>query len=327
MTNVTTETAVAPIVEVKGVRLSFSVNRGMLRRAESLEAVKGVSLQVMPGETYGLVGESACGKSTLALLMLGLLEPTSGTIRIDGDPLSSLGRLEKARRIQPVFQDPYSSLNPRQSIFEAICRPLDVHGTGTSAERRKRTEDAMDIVGLPRRFAERLPSQLSGGQRQRVAIARALILRPKVLICDEPTSALDVSVQAQILNLLMDLRDELGLTYILISHDLAVVELVANRVGVMYLGKIVEERQTEALFGDPQHPYTRALLASVLTPDPGFGVPDTSLGDFPDPLHPPPGCAFHPRCPRAMSVCATRIPDPLDEKSGYVRCHLYESKH
>jgi len=225
---------------------------------------------------------------------------------------------------QPVFQDPYSSLNPRRSIASIVALPLEVHGIGTTTERRRRAIDMLERVGLPARHAASTPGQLSGGQRQRVAIARALVMQPEVVICDEPTSALDVSVQAQILNLLLDLRRDFDLTYVFISHNLAVVEHVATRVAVMYLGKVVEEADTADLFRNPRHPYTRALLASVLTPEPGLGLPETGLGlAFPDPINPPPGCTFHPRCPQRMANCSLQVPTPLKDAGGLVACHLY----
>jgi peptide/nickel transport system ATP-binding protein len=279
---------------------------------------------VRQGEVLGIVGESGCGKSTLARMILGLIPPTSGTIRLGGRELSAVPRRERARRMQPVFQDPYSSLNPRRRIADIVALPLDVQGTGTARERRKRALAALDKVGLPARYADSYPSQLSGGQRQRVAIARALVTEPEIVVCDEPTSALDVSVQSQILNLLMDLRCDLGLTYIFISHNLAVVEHLATRVAVMYLGRVVELAPAEAIFSAPKHPYTQALLASVLTPEPGRGIPDAGLGAAPpDPLNPPLGCPFHPRCPRAFAPCATTMPRDVAAGGATVACHLH----
>ena len=259
-------------------------------------------------------------------MLLGLLSPSSGAILLNGTPVSDFTRLDLARRIQPIFQDPYSSLNPRKSIGDIIALPLHVHGTDSAAERRRKVEEIMELVGLPPRYVSSYPSQLSGGQRQRVAIARALIMRPEIVICDEPTSALDVSVQSQILNLLMDLRQELGLTYILISHNLAVVEHIATRVAVMYLGRIVEEKDTDSLFRGAEHPYTQALLASVLTPEPGRGIPDAQLGvEFPNPLDPPSGCAFHPRCPHTVDLCERKAPRPIARgRGGFTECHLYD---
>ncbi len=315
-----------PILETCDVTRRFVVSAGMFRQKQSLKAVNGVSLQVHKGEVVGLVGESGCGKSTLALMLLGLLPPSSGEILFDGRPVSSFPRLELARRIQPIFQDPYSSLNPRKTIGDIISLPLRVHGVGNTADRQRKVDEIMELVGLPRRYLSNYPSQLSGGQRQRVAIARALIMRPEIMICDEPTSALDVSVQSQILNLLMDLRKELGLTYILISHNLAVVEHIATRVAVMYLGRIVEQKETEALFRRAEHPYTQALLASVLTPEPGLGIPDAQLGvEFPNPMNPPPGCTFNPRCQHAVGLCAEKAPRPVPRgPAEFVECHLYD---
>ncbi|MGH6619957.1 MAG: ABC transporter ATP-binding protein [Alphaproteobacteria bacterium] len=314
------------LLETFDVTRSFAVGAGIFSKKQSLKAVNGVSLRVDKGDVLGLVGESGCGKSTLALMLLGLLPASSGNILFDGKPVSHLPRLELARRIQPIFQDPYSSLNPRKSIGDIISLPLRVHGASTAAERQRKVDEIMELVGLPRRYISNYPSQLSGGQRQRVAIARALIMRPEIVICDEPTSALDVSVQSQILNLLMDLRQELGLTYILISHNLAIVEHIATRVSVMYLGRIVEEKETEALFRRAEHPYTQALLASVLTPEPGLGIPDAQLGvEFPNPMDPPAGCTFHPRCPHAAVVCSRKAPRPVPRgMAGFTECHIYD---
>jgi peptide/nickel transport system ATP-binding protein len=312
------------LIELAGVRRDFLVAGGMFRAKRPLHAVNGVSLEVARGEVLGLVGESGCGKSTLARMLLGLLAPSAGEIRFDGRALAAHDARALARRIQPVFQDPYGSLNPRKPVAAIIGLPLDVHGIGTPAERARRVEEMMERVGLARRLAQNYPNQLSGGQRQRVAIARALVTRPEVVVCDEPTSALDVSVQSQILNLLAELRRDLGLTYVFISHNLAVVEHIATRVAVMYLGRIVEEADTVRLFREPRHPYTRALLASVLTPEPGCGVPDTHLGAaYPNPLEPPAGCAFHPRCPSIMAQCRTVAPAPTGNAGQRVECHLY----
>lgn len=314
-----------PMLEARDVTRVFQVSQGFMRARRPLHAVNGVTLTVRQGEVLALVGESGCGKTTLARMLLGLLPPTSGSLRIGGEPITGLPRRDVARLVQPVFQDPYSSLNPRKSIGSIITLPLVIQGDGDRSEWRRRVEDMMELVGLSRRLYDNYPSQLSGGQRQRVAIARALINRPRIVICDEPTSALDVSVQSQILNLLQDLRRELGLTYMLISHNLAVVEHMADRVAVMYLGRIVEETDTATLFTSPKHPYTDALLKSVLTPEPGLGVPDTQLGAaYPNPLDMPKGCRFHPRCKAAMDVCCRMEPKPITQGQGFVECHLYD---
>jgi peptide/nickel transport system ATP-binding protein len=313
------------LIEIRGLERTFSVKRGMFSSRTELKAVAGIDLDVMKGEVLAIVGESGCGKSTLAKMLLGLLSPTAGSIRFDGRAMSEVARADIARRMQPVFQDPYSSLNPRRRIASIVAFPLAVQGVGTSEKRRAQAIAALERVGLGARYADSFPSQLSGGQRQRVAIARALVTEPEIVVCDEPTSALDVSVQAQILNLLADLRRDLGLTYVFISHNLAVVEHVATRVAVMYLGRIVEIGETRQIFTRPRHPYTEALLASALTPVPGLGIPDAGLGESsPDPLSPPSGCTFHPRCSKAISLCATRGPEPIATAEGFVRCHLHD---
>ncbi|WP_208229112.1 ATP-binding cassette domain-containing protein [Brenneria izadpanahii] len=252
----------------------FRLNRGLFSRAGEIRAVNEVSLRIRRGETLGLVGESGCGKSTLAKMLLGLLPPTSGNVLIEGREIDSGNRKEMASRIQPIFQDPYSSLNPRRTVADIVEVALRLHGIGTPEERKARVKEMLDVVGMPARTHSQYPGQLSGGQRQRVAIARALIMRPDILICDEPTSALDVSVQAQILNLLLALKQEFGLTYLLISHNLSVVEHLVDHVAVMQKGTIVEQGTREQIFHSPQHPYTKSLLASVLTPEPGLGIPD-----------------------------------------------------
>ncbi len=270
-----------------------------------------------------LVGESGSGKTTLSRLMLGLIAPTTGTVALEGRPLASYSRREIARRMQVVFQDPYSSLNPRQTIGRIVAQPLLVHQVGNASGRARTVAEMLDVVGLPRRLLGAYPGQLSGGQRQRVVIARALVLRPGILICDEPTSALDISVQSQILNLLLELRREFGLTYVLISHNLSVIEHMATDVAVMYLGRIVEHAPAEALFKAPRHPYTRVLLRSTMTIAPGAGLPDIRLGGTsPDPSAIPSGCRFHPRCPEAVPVCSTLIPPRVEQSSGFTECHL-----
>ena len=318
---------VPPVLEMREVTRTFQIRKGIFSPKQPLHAVNGVNISVDKGEVLGLVGESGCGKSTLAKMLLGLLPASSGDILVDGEPVASHDRIFISRKIQPIFQDPYSSLNPRKSIADVISLPLRVHKIGDPAQRRKQVEEMLDVVGLPRRVYDSYPNQLSGGQRQRVAIARALIMRPEVVICDEPTSALDVSVQSQILNLLMDLREEFGLTYVLISHNLAVVEHMATKVAVMYLGRIVEQAPTDEIFARARHPYTVALLQSVLTPEPGLGVPESQLGlVFPNPIDPPSGCTFHPRCAKAMPVCSERKPRPHLSGSAMVECHLYDDR-
>lgn len=314
----------APLFEVRGLTRDFTISSGIFAPKRKLSALRGIDLSLKRGEVLGLVGESGCGKSTLARLFLGLDTPTTGSILLDGVPVGQQGRLAMSRKVQPIFQDPYSSLNPRRSIGDIIAQPLVVHGIGNAQQRRATVRAMMSNVGLAERLLDAYPNQLSGGQRQRVAIARALIMRPEVVICDEPTSALDVSVQAQILNMLMDLKDEFGLTYIFISHDLSVVEHIATRIAVMYLGRIVEEAPAERFFAEARHPYSKALLSSVLTPDPHKGVPELSLGtSFPNPIDPPSGCAFHPRCAACMEVCRKAAPPAAGSSGNFVECHLY----
>jgi peptide/nickel transport system ATP-binding protein len=312
------------ILECRDVGRVFQVGSGLWGSKKPLFAVDGVNLAIPQGEVLAIVGESGCGKTTLAKMMLGLIPPTSGEIRFAGKSLATIDRAEMARRVQPVFQDPYSSLNPRKPLASIIALPLEVHHIGTKEERRKRVEELMEMVGLSRRLLYAYPNQLSGGQRQRVAIARALAMKPDVVICDEPTSALDVSVQAQILNLLQDLRRELNLTFVLVSHNLAVVEHMADRVAVMYLGRVIESGPTAHIFSAPRHPYTQALLESALTPDTRRGLPESTLGPgFPNPLEPPSGCAFHPRCPHALEACSRVRPATVYDVEGLIECHLH----
>jgi len=310
-------------IEVRDAQRVFRSRSGMFGPERHVRAVDGVSFSLAAGDVLGVVGESGCGKSTLARMILGLLPLSVGEILVDGQSLAAMDRRERARLIQPVFQDPYSSLNPRQTVADIVALPLRAQGNIAAGEQRDRVMEMLRRVGLGPDHASRLPAQLSGGQRQRVAIARALVLRPRIVVCDEPTSALDVSVQAQILNLLADLRQELGLTYLFISHNLAVVEHIATAVAVMYLGRFVEQAPTADLFGAPAHPYTRALLASVLTPEPGLPIPDVGLGDqYPDPANIPPGCRFHPRCPVARDTCARETPPERTSGARRVACIL-----
>ena len=307
-----------PAIETIGLSRTFEQSGGTMAAPRRVVAVDDVSISLKAGSALAIVGESGCGKSTLARILLGLLPPSSGTVRIDGRSLATIDRRERARLIQPVFQDPMSSLNPRRRVQDIVALPLIAAGDIGRAERHDRIATILAQVGLSPDMAARFPAQLSGGQRQRVAIARALVVQPRILICDEPTSALDVSVQAQILNLLADLRTAFDLTLVFISHNLAVVEHVADAVAVMYLGRIVEQGAADTVFQTPRHPYTKALLASVLTPDPGLGLPDVALGDdYPDPAHIPPGCRFHTRCPAAIPRCRT---EPPARKA--VECHL-----
>ena len=310
-------------IEARSVAKTFRVKGGLLAKDRHVVAVDDVSFAVPQGGVLGVVGESGCGKSTLARLILGLLAPDSGDIAVEGQRVVDMDRKARARLIQPVFQDPFSSLNPLARVRDIVAMPLIAQGSFSRTEIARSVDEMLSRVGLTTEMGTRLPAELSGGQRQRVAIARALVLRPRIVVCDEPTSALDVSVQAQILNLLADLRRDLGLTYLFISHNLAVVEHVASDVAVMYLGRFVERAPTERLFAAPEHPYTKALLASVLTPEPGLGVPDVGLGDtLPDPANIPPGCRFHPRCPIAEARCSQEAPALKPRQDGGVECLL-----
>lgn len=315
------------VLEISDLSRTFSLKRGMFGDVVKLRAVADLDISLKQGEVLGIVGESGSGKSTLAKMILGLLSPSAGTVKVLGKNLMQQDRRVRARQIQPVFQDPYSSLNPRKTVEQIITLPLAVQGKDSREVRRKKAAEIIRKVGLTDRHLGVFPNEVSGGQRQRVAIARALILHPEIVLLDEPTSALDVSVQSQILNLLNDLRKEMHLTYIFISHNLAVVEYIATRVAVMYLGRIVEMGTREEIFDGPRHPYTQALLESALTLDPSKGIPDTGLGlAVPDPFNPPSGCAFHPRCSKAGPRCAKEQPRRVEraESGSSVLCHIYD---
>ncbi|MCC6192981.1 MAG: ATP-binding cassette domain-containing protein [Burkholderiales bacterium] len=293
-----------------------------LNRRPPLQALRGLTLAVEEREVLALVGESGCGKSTLARLLLGFGEPNAGRITISGRPIASYSRLERAALIQPIFQDPYSSLNPRMTVAATIGAPLEVRRIGDSMSRHAAVRRMMDAVGLAPDLSGAYPMQLSGGQRQRVAIARALIGEPKILVCDEPTSALDVSVQSQILNLIAGLHREFNLTIILITHNLAVVSHLADRIAVMYLGRLVEIGACSDIFAAPHHPYTRELLRAALPAQAGIALPVLGVrGEFPSPTAPPPGCGFHPRCPRQRERCCQESPDMRTVAGSLVACH------
>lgn len=321
-----------PLLKVEGLKKYFPIKKGLLgKTVGQIKAVDNVSFYVNEGETLGIVGESGCGKSTTGRMLMRLLEPTEGTVEFDGKDLTSLSteEMRKTRRdIQMVFQDPYASLNPRHTIEKILGEPLLVHGMRDSKERRDKIYEFLEIVGLSRYHAKRYPHQFSGGQRQRIGIARALMTNPKLIIADEPVSALDVSIQAQVLNLMKDLQSEFNLTYIFIAHDLGVVRHISDRVGVMYLGKIVEVSESEQLYANPLHPYTQALLSAVPVPDPAYEKQEILLeGDIPNPADPPTGCTFHTRCPYVMDICRKEIPQLVEMEKGHsVACHLYNDE-
>ncbi len=318
------------LLKVNGLKKYFPINGGILGRKQGeVKAVDDVSFYVKKGETLGIVGESGCGKSTTGRLLMRLMDPTEGSIVFEDKEIMNMSKSElKAvrRDIQMVFQDPYASLNPRHTVKKILEEPLIVHGVGNKAERRKLIQEMMDVVGLSTYHLDRYPHQFSGGQRQRIGIARALMTRPKLIIADEPVSALDVSIQAQVLNLLKDIQAEFGLTYIFIAHDLGVVRHISDRVGVMYLGKLVELANSEELYTNPLHPYTKALLSSVPIPDPDIKRERIELtGDIPSASNPPSGCPFHTRCAYAMDACKAVIPVYQElEKGHYAACHLYD---
>jgi peptide/nickel transport system ATP-binding protein len=318
---------------VQGLRKQFDLPRdGLFGSRRVLRAVDGVDLTVQRGETVGLVGESGCGKSTLARLVTRLHYPTEGVIRFAGQDITHAAQAEirpLRRRMQMIFQDPYASLNPRMSVGQILAGPLKLHGiVQGEAEARRRVAELLDIVNLPARAAGRFPHEFSGGQRQRISIARALAVRPDLVVADEPVSALDLNIQAQIINLMVDLQERFGLAYLFIAHDLAVVRHVCDRVVVLYLGKVMETAHAEALFRAPRHPYTQTLLAAVPVPDPRLergrrGVP--LAGEPPNPLAPPSGCRFVTRCPKAKALCGTAEPELRpDGRGGAVACHFAE---
>lgn len=310
----------------------FPVKKGFFQRTVGqVKAVEKVDIEIFKGETLGLVGESGCGKSTLGRTLIRLYEPTAGDITFKGEDFLKLNsqNLRRARRnIQMIFQDPFASLDPRMTVGQILQQPLDVHNIGTLLERKKEVQELLTTVGLKASHINRYPHEFSGGQRQRISIARALALKPDLIICDEPVSALDVSIQAQILNLLKDLQEDRGLTYLFISHDLSVIEYFCDRVAVMYLGKIVEIGTRDELFQNPQHPYTKALLQAIPTVGEGKKSMKKSLaGEVPSPLNPPTGCAFHPRCSYKMEQCSTHSPQLLPVRSGTLHkksCFLKE---
>jgi len=314
-----------PLVEIKDLKKYFPVpNKQVVR------AVDGVSFTINRGETLGLVGESGCGKTTVGRCILRLIEPTSGEIRFDGRDLLKLGRGEmrlSRRRMQIIFQDPYSSLNPRMKVGSIIAEPLEIHRVGDRRERKDRVAELLRVVGLDPDYANRYPHQFSGGQRQRIGIARALALNPDFIVADEPVSALDVSVQAQVVNLMQDLQERFGLTYLFISHGLAVVKHISTRVGVMYLGKLVELAPAQEIYTNPLHPYTQALLRAIPVPDPDAKrrMAQRLGGDVPNPIAPPGGCRFHTRCPQAMERCESKEPGLVEVSPGhFLACFLNE---
>jgi len=315
-----------PLLSVRGLKKFFPIRGGLFGRpVGAVRAVDGVSFDVRRGETLGLVGESGCGKSTTGLAVLRLIEPSAGQVLFEGRDVAKFNKreLQKFRRdAQIVFQDPYASLNPRMTVGEAIAEPIMLHNIASGAERTRRVEKLLRVVGLSPQHARRYPHEFSGGQRQRIGIARALAVEPKLIVCDEPVSALDVSIQSQILNLLVELQQEMGLTYLFIAHGLNVIKHISDRIGVMYLGKLVEIADGDDLIDQPLHPYTKTLLSAIPIPRPNAKKARIILqGDVPSPANPPAGCRFHTRCPEAMPVCRTEEPPLKPVGARSVACH------
>jgi peptide/nickel transport system ATP-binding protein len=329
-----TKSSPEPLLKVEGLVKHFPIKKGLLQRqVAAVQAVDGLTFDVRPGETLGVVGESGCGKSTMGRLITRLLEPTGGRVEFEGTDITHLntGRMRPLRRdVQMIFQDPYSSLNPRHTIGTIVGAPFKLQGVKPEGGVKKTVQEMLERVGLSPEHYNRYPHEFSGGQRQRIGIARALALRPKLVVADEPVSALDVSIQAQVVNLLDDLQDELGLTYVIIAHDLSVIRHVSDRIAVMYLGKIVELADRKDLYSTPMHPYTKALLSAVPVPDPKRrGVKSDRIllrGDVPSPIDPPSGCRFHTRCWKATEICKTKEPPLIPLASGHqVACHHPEN--
>ena len=321
-----------PLLKVEHLSKEFPANSVVFSSRFSkrvVSAVNDVSFEIMPGETFGLVGESGCGKSTTGRTIMRLNKPTAGKVFFQGRDIASMSKKElkdMRRDMQFIFQDPYASLNPRMTIGEIVSEPMTIHGIGTKEERLERVRELLDVVGLNPEHINRYPHEFSGGQRQRVGIARAFILRPKLIICDEPVSALDVSIQAQVLNLLKDLQNKFGTAYLFIAHDLSVVQHISDRVGVMYLGKLVELSDWKRLYAQPSHPYTQSLLSAVPVPDPDIQKTRKRIilaGDPPSPLNPPSGCRFHTRCPIAQEICSREQPEFKELEPGhFCACHF-----
>jgi len=320
------------LLRVDGLKKYFPIRRGVFqRRVGAVRAVDGVSFEVYRGETLGLVGESGCGKTTTGRTIIRLYEPTDGHVYFEGVDLATIKGAQlrqMRRRMQMIFQDPYASLSPRMSVLGIVGEPLEVHRVARGAEKKKRVAELLEVVGMDPAFMNRYPHEFSGGQRQRIGLARALALNPDLIICDEPISALDVSIQAQVVNLLEDLQEKLGLTYIFIAHDLSMVRHISNRVAVMYLGKIVELTDRDTLYANPLHPYTQALLSAVPVPDPFIEEKRQRIileGDLPSPANPPVGCNFNTRCPVAIDRCFEAEPDFIQvEEEHYCACHLVQ---
>lgn len=320
-----------PILKVKGLKVHFPVSGGFLAKKQVVKAVDGVDFEIAPGETFGLVGESGCGKSTTGRALVKIYDPTEGQVIFEGEDITKIkgAELKEFRRdMQMIFQDPYASLNPRMTVGEIIREPMDIHGVyDTKEEREKRVRELLEIVGLKPDHIRRYPHEFSGGQRQRIGIARTLALNPKFIVCDEPISALDVSIQAQVINLLEKIQNEMGIAYLFIAHDLSMVKHISDRIGVMYLGNMVEIGDADDIYHEPLHPYTQALLSSVPIPDPKVARNKKRIvleGELPSPINPPSGCVFRTRCPKATERCAQEKPALKTVGNRQVACFLYE---